>query len=1207
MRPIAPARLLLAITVVLCWNFTPTTASDPVKPGAIQTPPIKTGFSQPPPEAKARTWWHWINGNVSRQGITADLESMKAVGIQEAQIFNVSLGDPPGPATYLSPQWLDLFAFAAVEAKRLGLELSFHNGPGWSSSGGPWVTAEHAMQTVVFSELTHAGGKPFAGKLPRPKAHLNYYRDIAVLAFPTPQVDGQDRILIDGLDYKTLSDRVRNHLSPDPKKIPAAATIQKSSIVNLTDQANADGTLRWDAPPGQWTILRLGHTPTGARNRPGPVGGSGLECDKMSREAVDVFWEGGIAPILEKLDSVDAGLTNCIIDSYEVGTANWTPGFEKSFSRLRGYDCVGWLPTLAGYYVDSGEHTERFLWDFRRTIGDLMAENYYAYFRERCHQNGMKLSVEPYWGPFDNMQIGQHGDIVMCEFWSGDIAFFDSPKFVASIAKLNGDAIVGAEAFTGLGGWAEHPATIKSIGDRAWAQGINRFIFHSFVHQPWDVGPGLTLGPHGLELNRLNTWWKQGEAFLDYVARGQFLLQQGQSVADVLLFTGEGSPNDAWLMPQIKSMGYDYDLIGANKFQSLSVVDGLICTPTGGSYRALLMRPTDWMKPETIQKLKELVDGGAVVFGPRPVKSPSLENYPQCDQQVQQLAQELWGTGRITDRSILDFLQQQPVGPDFDVQDGDGEDLAFIHRRSGSTDIYFVASHRKQRRQVRCRFRVTGKLPELFDAQTGLISTAAQWHRNDDGTTTVEVQLPAEGSIFVVFDRPVSTSGNLVEVTQVIQPQDVQPLPELKIIEAQYGTFLPDGLVDVTEILVGQIKHNRLDAAANRDLMGADPAPGYHKELRVKYQIGDTSAESQYMEREKVVLNQAGDERLKIVKAVFGKFDPSITGVPARSSARDVTREVQALVASGVVEIPVDRRWDQGRSGGAGQDRGPGDADLLNADVLGDSLGGDSLGTPQLRVTYSTQGQVEKRVATLGATLSLGRDVPQPRLVVINDEINWLTPRAGKLTYRIGSGDTQNVEVDSVPSTIELQGDWQVKFPANRGAPATASFQQLTSWSAEVDPGIRFYSGTATYQKSFQIPDELLQPEVSLELDLGTVCVIAEVTVNGKPMGTLWQAPFKIDLNGVVVPGVNQIEVNVTNLWPNRLIGDEHLPSDAKRKGPVVKQWPQWLLDGSDRDSGRIGFSPYRHWKKDSPLKPSGLLGPVKIRPYVRSVLKTDS
>ena len=144
------------------------------------------------------------------------------------------------------------------------------------------------------------------------------------------------------------------------------------------------------------------------------------------------------------------------------------------------------------------------MWDFRRTIGDLIAENYYAHFRDLCHKNGMQFSVEPYWGPFDNMQVGATGDIVMCEFWSGGYPFFDSAKFVSSIAHLNGSSIVGAESFTGIGGWDKHPADIKSIGDQAWAQGITRFIFHTYVHQPWDVAPGLALSYHGFDFNRLN-------------------------------------------------------------------------------------------------------------------------------------------------------------------------------------------------------------------------------------------------------------------------------------------------------------------------------------------------------------------------------------------------------------------------------------------------------------------------------------------------------------------------------------------------------------------------------------------------------------------------------------------------------------------------------------------------------------------------------
>ena len=187
---------------------------------------LESGFKNPPNQAKARTWWHWISGNVSKSGITKDLEAMKAVGIQEAQLFNVHLGFPQGPIKYLSEEWLDLFKFSAEEAQRLDLELAFHNSAGWSSSGGPWVTEEHAMQTVVFSELTVEGGKTITKKLPRPETKFDYYKDIAVLAFPKPKATQK----IEGLDYKMLSERVRNHLLPDRKGISNEAIILKENI-----------------------------------------------------------------------------------------------------------------------------------------------------------------------------------------------------------------------------------------------------------------------------------------------------------------------------------------------------------------------------------------------------------------------------------------------------------------------------------------------------------------------------------------------------------------------------------------------------------------------------------------------------------------------------------------------------------------------------------------------------------------------------------------------------------------------------------------------------------------------------------------------------------------------------------------------------------------------------------------------------------------
>jgi hypothetical protein len=1096
---------------------------------------------------------------------------MKAVGIQEAQLFNVKLGHPKGPATYLSPLWLEMFKFAATEAERLGLELAFHNGAGWSSSGGPWIKPEFSMQHVVFSEISLSGGKKIRRKLPQPETKLNFYRDITILAFPKPQ----KRIVIDELDIKTLSGRIRNHVAPDTKVIDPAGVVQKDQIIDLSSKLNGDGVLEWQAPEGEWVVLRLGHTSTGKTNHPATDGGSGLECDKMSKQAVEEFWKGGIDPILKALGPLAGSVVNnCLIDSYEVGTANWTADFKKEFERLRGYDCSDFLPALAGYYVDSGQVTERFLWDFRRSIGDLMAENYYGHFRDLCHQHGLKFSVEPYWGPFDNMQVGATGDIVMCEFWSGELLFFDSPKFVASIANLKGSPIVAAESFTGNGGWLQHPATLKSIGDRAWAQGINRFTFHTYVHQPWDVPPGLNLGIFGIDFNRLNTWWEPGKAFLDYIARSQFLLQQGRPVADVLVFTGESSPNDAWMIPEIKELGFDYDLIGANSLELLTVKGGLLTTPAGRAYRMLVLPSTPWMKPETLEKFAELAEAGASIIGARPNKSPGLNGYPACDEKVASLAAKLWDSGLIKEDSVLKRLADGPVPPDFYLEKGDRGDIDFIHRRHASTDLYFIANSSEAPRQMRGRFRVSGMQPEFWDTQTGEIRDATVWQSHDDSTTSVDLEFAPEASVFVIFRRAANTTGHLTEATVRGDERLTEPLPRLKIIKAEYGSFLQNGLIDVTATVAAQVKDRKLKVFANRELSGTDPAPGYTKELRIAYTLGQATHEVRAMERESVLIDAAPQDDLKIVRAVFGKFDVSTHGVPSHSPASDVTQKITAMVSAGQLEIPV---------GGS---------------LIDDSS--TNQGPEELRIVYATDGEQQKRSIPKGKTLDLSRNTPESRLVAGQRGTHWLTPHAGELSYRVASGEAGTLRVDSVPDSLALTGPWELRFPPGLGAPETANFDELASWSDSDNTGIRHFSGTASYTKSFALPEELAQSELTLELDLGSVFVMAEVIVNGTSLGTLWKQPFRVDLGDSIKAGENRLEIKVTNLWPNRLIGDESLKLDFERRGRDTKKWPAWLLEKTPRPSDRLTFHSHQFWDQDSELLPSGLLGPVIIRPYLR-------
>ena len=384
----------------------------------------------------------------------------------------------------MSSEWRGLVKHAASEADRLGLELCMHNCAGWSSSGGPWITPEHAMQKVVNTETKVQGPQHFAEMLLQPEAAQGFYRDIAVLGFPTPT---NDLKRIKDIKRKAGYDSTYNQ-EPTSRSGPGGGGNIPQQHLDLSSKMDADGRLEWDAPAGPWTILRIGYTLTGAKNAPAPESGRGLECDKLSRDGLDAHWAGGVAPVLKDLGPL-AGktLNNCLIDSYERGGQNWTPKFREEFKSRRGYDMLPLLPVLTGRFVDSGEVSERFLWDFRRTIADLFADNYYSHFAELCHENGLKASIEPYDGPFECLLCGRDADIPMGEFWVGGDES-QSCKLAASVAHTYGRQIVGAESFTAQP-TGRPVAQPPLFAQSCWRPDVHRrdqpYIIHRYAHQPW--------------------------------------------------------------------------------------------------------------------------------------------------------------------------------------------------------------------------------------------------------------------------------------------------------------------------------------------------------------------------------------------------------------------------------------------------------------------------------------------------------------------------------------------------------------------------------------------------------------------------------------------------------------------------------------------------------------------------------------------------
>ena len=1086
---------------------------------------LEAAFHHPPDSARAHTWWHWMNGHVRKAGITKDLEAMKAMGLGGFQAFHVTDRIPDnGPVPYDSDKWHEMMAHTIREAERLGLQMCFHNCAGWSSSGGPWITPEHSMQEVVWSEQRVTGGQPQTITLPQPPTKRDYYRDIAVLAFPTPTLEaaGEAGFRIKDWEQKTKSGGWRCRFPAKIEQADANAIVAADRIVNLSSRMNETGALTWDAPAGDWTILRLGYTTTGQTNKPAPDEGRGLECDKLSQAGVDLHWNNIVQRVLNDAGPrVGKTLYSVLIDSYEVGEQNWTHDFAQQFQTRRGYDLTPWLVCLTGRAVGDVERTERFLWDLRRTIADLMDENYFGRFAELSHEHGLQLSIEPYGdGSFDAFQAARNADIPMGEWWvNGRDSWLDfSVRLASSAAHIDGKRYVGAESFTAgnqSAAWVTHPYTIKTYGDYNYTRGINRFIFHTCVHQPWadDILPGMTMGPHGMQMNRNNTWPLHAREWFDRLARCQYLLQEGRHVADLLYIYGEDAPNTPDNRPELTPAppaGYDFDASSATTLMQLFVKDGRLTLPSGASYRLLVLRHAQRMRPAFAEKLAELVEQGAVIVGSKPVGSPSLEDFPHCDDVVRKIAAELWNNKRIRPSQDLgQTFAELGLAPDFEATKTSGATgetgLAYIHRRIAVPDadtdaeVYFVSNQHHLHRTIRGVFRVAGRQPEIWRPETGTIAPAAIWEPLEDGRTAVTLDLQPADAVFVVFRQPATGLDPITKLT--FEPRDA-------------------------------------------DLPSTD------------------------------------EDAFTVTNAWYG--DPNDANRGA-----DVTDVVRQRIAAGNWRIPA------------------------RNNVFGDPVRNTA---KVLRVTYQYLGQPQTISIPENQSLNFDQLVgrtDEPPIYAVHVQDNQAraciyTP--GNLTGQRQSGATLSMNIATVPPPIEFEQPWTVSF-GPMGPSQPVKFDQLIPWNEHDNDDIKYYSGSATYQTTFELPATLVTKDQPLILDLGNVEVMARIRLNGQDLGLLWKPPFRQDISAAIQPGENQLEVTVINLWINRLIGDERYPDIAERtdngRGQGLAKVPLWLtLNQPMPETQRKTFTAWRHWSKDRPLSPSGLLGPVRIYAPVVEVLK---
>ena len=1290
--------------------------------------------------ARPYTFWFWMNGNITKDGITKDLEAMHKVGIGGVLIMEVGSGIPKGPIKYLSPEWLELTEHMLKEANRLNMEVIMHNCPGWSSSGGPWITPEMAMQQVTWSETFVKDGKKIQASLPKPYTRLNYYRDTYVLAFPS--LTGEERAwnetlvkitsgngsavdakgLIDGVgagieltpestnkrgslllefsepyeaqsvmvygtaikepsgggilyigpvtleasddgtqfrkvfdiqqiggempgagSFTTTKAKYFRLLFPNPSRItqirfsgapritdwtskanfasassgsygsvdvsfrptgnvPDGFVIDPASIVNVTQFMDAKGNLNWEAPKkGNWTILRFGYTPTGRINKAAPTTGEGLECDKFSKAAIDYHFDKMFGKLLSTFGPLTKkGLMGAEIDSYEVGMQNWTIEFPQEFQKHQGYDLLNYLPIMTGRIVAGPDTSDRFLYDLRATQADMMADYYYGRFTELCHQHKIKSYTEPYnHGPFEQIKVGSRMDITIGEFWRGTTHFYHSLKLVSSVQHVFGRKVAAAESFTSraeFSKWQEYPFAMKAQGDYMFTLGLNRMIFHRYAMQPHPSAlPGMTMGPWGIHFDRTNTWWNQSKTWLDYIARCQTILQQGIFVADVLCFVGEDAPGDDISMAKLKpelSKGYDYDYINKEALLNRVKIEGdRILLPDGMNYRVMVLPDKDAMTVGLLHKLNELVEQGMVLIGPKPKKTPGLSSSTGNDNELNQLTAKLWGDldgttktersvgkGRVFFGGSLEIvLAKLNIRPDFELTSRESDPaINYIHRKIENTDVYFVANRRRRPEELICTFRVKNRKPEFYNADTGEITQVGIYEVLADGVR-VPVKLDPSGSVFVIFRSP----GEKVSIKSVSKDNVVLagtnnfPLPSRGLYKNVTNNFTISAWVK-PEV--------ELNTRGTTSSFAIYPSKG-----EALYGEGH-AASGLCVFRNAIVVY----ERDQIVSPPILTINTSLAG----------WNHIALVYNEGVPSVYVN-----GNLAGQGKSTGKMIHPSLGEEYEDETAGyfEGEISKPQL----FTEVLKEDRIKQLVAEGPPKPVAPQGLEVIGKTQPELLFWHNGRYSLEDASGKSSIVQIATIQKSQEIRSQWSVRFPPNLGAPSTINLPQLISLHKHPEDGVKYFSGTATYATIFNLAADYFTKANRIFLDLGRVEVIAELKLNGKDLGILWKAPFRIDITEDAKQGNNDLEVKVTNQWPNRLIGDEQLPPENEygniafnQKGGI-KSLPDWYIQGKPKPSGkRVTFTTWQHYTKDSPLLESGLVGPVTIVSAVRQVFR---
>jgi hypothetical protein len=728
--------------------------------------PLAEGFKNPPIEARPMALWDWTNGNVSLSQITYEMEQAKAKGMAGFDIWDVGvLVDEkkmiPAGAAFMSDESTQAIAHAVREGERLNLRLGLITASSWNA-GGNWVKPEHGVMGLFRSETNVQGGQKITVALPFPnppdkfKNQVNliernaeglptFHKEVAVLAMPTNKKD-----------------------------------LKNSEIINVSAFMDAKGNLTWDAPAGEWTVVRYVCAPTGqALIVPSP-NSKGRMIDHFSAEATETH----LTYILEKLQKELGSLKNRSLkylytDSYEASSAIWTPNIVSEFEKRFQYSMIPYLPVLDKKVVVNEEISKRFLFDYNKLLSDLIIENHYAKCVEICKKYGLEFGAEAggpgqpiHNVPFEDLKALGALSVPRGEFWNKhpQLELLQIVKGISSASHLYNQKYVEAESFTSVWLWQEGPQELKPLADRAFCEGLNRIIYHTFPHTPAEAGSPGWVYNFGTLIHTNSSWWEKSKSFHDYLARCSYLLQQGNFVGDVAFYYGDQAPNfvkPKHVNPSLGS-GYDYDAVNSEAIlKFMSVKEGKIFLPHGQSYEVLVLPHENEINLDVLKKIEKMVLEGTTVIGRKPTKAYTLSNYEQKEKEIKAIADRLWGKcdsvnvkentygkGKIVwGKTIREVLIAKGITPDFQFSSAlDSAKLDYIHRKTPTDDIYLVRNVKNVVYEANLTFRNSDKTPQLWNPVDGNFYDIPTI-KKEGKTTQISLQIAPEESFFIVFRK----------------------------------------------------------------------------------------------------------------------------------------------------------------------------------------------------------------------------------------------------------------------------------------------------------------------------------------------------------------------------------------------------------------------------------------------------------------------